>query len=160
MKHDLSPKELAAFRAERAELRNRINAEVRAQLRDGFQRVLVDLLCAAPSQDDLEEMAKANPYKWAMTLDVIAQLSGYQRNATVISNQTNILHVTAMSDVALMQRLNELELQYSSMKSQASLPHETSNTQARPHKSSQMDEQTIDVTATVVTAAKDAEPEQ
>lgn len=99
--------EAEALRKQREIKRAKIAAEVAAQLRDPFQKLLVDLLDAQPNLETLEAFATRHPNKWVTAIGVIGQMAGYTKDVHVTN--LNVMQIGALPDSELLKRLEQAE---------------------------------------------------
>lgn len=91
-----------------------IETAVQAYNREPFQELLVLLLEAAPTCDEIQAFANKYPDRWARAIVLLAGLAGY--SPQVVINATASLHMDKLSDAELLARLAETESQLQSFK--------------------------------------------
>lgn len=146
------PEIAAAKKRERDAKRARINDEVQKQMRDPFQRLLVDMIDAAPSVERLEEWARSAPGKWASAVNMIGQLAGYSKETQVTTN-VNVVQVNALPDSTLYARLRDAEQRLLEMQKGRGLlapPPTPAVPRETMHRTIADDQRTVDVDARVV----------
>ncbi len=87
---------------------DQIAAHIAVQSREPFRQVLERFLEAAPDVDDIAEFAKRYPDRWAQALIMIGKLSGFHERMEVSHEHRHLLAIHEMSDMELMQRLQEV----------------------------------------------------
>ncbi len=87
---------------------DQIAAHVAVLSREPFRQVLEQFLAAAPDVDDIAEFAKRYADRYAQGLVMLGKLSGFHERMQVDHEHRHLVAIHEMSDMELMQRLQEV----------------------------------------------------
>ena len=87
-----------------------IEAHLRQLSRQPFLELLARVIRCEPSEESLRAHSNKNPDRWAQILAILGRLGGFSDRVSFAGN-LSLVNIENMSDMELINRLNELEEQ-------------------------------------------------
>ena len=98
---------------------------LRRYSREPFRKVLDQWLANAPTNADIQALAKKSPDRWGQGVQMLGKLSGYSER-TEIDVTGQIEHIHQLSDLELEQRIAEVQAQIATLPARAQLSESAS----------------------------------